>query len=267
MSKYLITKKSGNRKVGPIMVTTSSRETCPDACPFKGQGCYADGGPLRGLWDKLTATDAGATFKSGKANIAVQSHEALLEAIKEQPEGSLWRHNQAGDLPGQGDEIDLFALMDIVEANKGRNGFTYTHKPVLEHRYDTARFLEAGERVQVTQGTAHHHVAEGNRKAVTFANEHGFTINLSANNPEHADQLADLEAGPVVTVVASDQMDNTTTPKGRAIVICPVVTGKAESCATCKLCAKANRKTIVGFPAHGAAKRKAERSMNDFIAA
>lgn len=239
MSKYLITKKSSNRKVGPIMVTTSSRETCPNACPFKANGCYADGGPLRGLWDKLTATDAGETFKSGRANIEVKSHTELLEAIMDQPEGALWRHNQAGDLPGEGDTINEGEFMDIVSANQGRNGFTYTHKPMTE----------------------------ANRRMVCDANRNGFTVNVSANNLEHADQLADLEVGPVVTVVDPDQLENTTTPAGRTVVICPVVTGKTESCATCKLCAKSNRKSIVGFPAHGAAKRKATKAMEDFIAA
>jgi hypothetical protein len=34
-----------------------------------------------------------------------------------------------------------------------------------------------------------------NRIAVTEANAHGFTVNLSANNATHADELAALEIG------------------------------------------------------------------------
>lgn len=125
----------------------------------------------------------------------------------DQPEGAVWRHNQAGDLPGVGDIIDEASFMDIVTANQGRRGFTYTHKPMTE----------------------------ANRRMVRDANNHGFTVNVSSNNLDHADQMADLECGPVVTIVPADQLENTVTPKGRKVVICPVVTGKAKDCATCKL--------------------------------
>ncbi len=227
---YLITAKSKNKKVGPIMVTTSERATCPNACPFKDNGCYADGGPLRFLWDKLSIADGASSFKNGKGTVNVHSHAQLLEAIKAQPEGALWRHNQAGDLPGEGNKLDGKALADLVQANKGRNGFTYTHKPM----------------------------SKSNAKAVANANRNGFTVNLSANSLAHADELADLDAGPVVTVLPIEQLENTTTPAGRKVVVCPAVTGKAASCATCALCQKRDRNTIVGFPAHGAGKNKAQ---------
>ena len=45
-----LSKKSGNVKTGKIPVSTSGRNTCPDACPLKkangGKGCYGEGGPL-----------------------------------------------------------------------------------------------------------------------------------------------------------------------------------------------------------------------------
>jgi|TARA_R110000822_G_scaffold100181_5_gene225729 hypothetical protein len=227
---YLITTKSKNKKVGPIMVTTSERATCPNACPFKGNGCYADGGPLRFLWDKLSIADGATSFKNGKGTVQVHNHAQLLEAIEAQPEGALWRHNQAGDLPGEGDKIDDKALTDIVRANKGRNGFTYTHKPLTRD----------------------------NREGIAFANKQGFTVNLSANSLSHADELAALDIGPVVTVLPIEQLENTTTPAGRKVVVCPAVTGKTASCATCALCQKRDRNTIVGFPAHGVGKNKAQ---------
>ena len=67
------TLKSANRKVGKIPVTTTSAATCPDACEFKRNGCYADGGPLAMHWAKVTRGERGddwsgfiATVKSFK---------------------------------------------------------------------------------------------------------------------------------------------------------------------------------------------------------
>jgi hypothetical protein len=145
-------------------------------------------------------------------------------------DGQLWRHNQAGDLPGIGDKIDRQALTKLVEANRGRRGFTYTHKPM----------------------------SIANRLAIAKANAKGFTVNLSADNLAEADALASLRIGPVVVVLPSDQLTNTTTPDGRKVVICPAVTHDNVTCATCQLCAR-QRDAIVGFPAHGARSALASR--------
>lgn len=214
-----LTLKSRNAKTGPIPVSTTSAATCPTACPFNsGGGCYAAFGPLKIFWDKVTSLAAGMSWK------------AFLAAVKALPEGTLWRHNQAGDLPGPANVIDLHAMSDLVKANSGKRGFTYTHKPTS--------------------------IVE-NRLAIEYANRNGFTVNLSGNNLTHADTLADLGIGPVVAVVPHDVTQNTTTPKGRKVVICPATQRDDVSCMTCKLCAVATRDFIVGFPAHGPAKRKA----------
>lgn len=236
MSHVLVTNRSGNKKVGDILVTTSDRKTCPPACPFKNNGCYADFGPLGMIWDKLTKAEPSATvIEHGRGKIKLHTHKALCTTIAELPEGSLWRHNQAGDLAGSGNGINNTKLKSLTKANEGRKGFTYSHKPVL------------GETIQ----------AANNRLAIRDANAGGFTVNISGNNLDHADKLADLAIGPVVSVVPIDQMENTTTPAGRKVVICPVVTGKTASCKTCGLCQIQKRDFIVGFPAHGTSKKKA----------
>jgi hypothetical protein len=53
MSNYHFTRKSQNRKTGPIPTTVTSADTCPDACPLKAKGCYAKGGPLAMHWRAL----------------------------------------------------------------------------------------------------------------------------------------------------------------------------------------------------------------------
>ena len=211
------TRNSRNSKTGPIPVTTTSEESCPASCPLKRNGCFADGGPLAILWRKVTERKAGLAWSDA------------LDQIAKLPKGTLWRHNQAGDLPGIGDSIDADLMAQLVRANKGRKGFTYTHKPMTP----------------------------ANADAVAYANAQGFTVNLSANTLAHADQLADTGVGPVVVVLPADQTRATVTPQGRKVAICPATISDNVTCATCGLCALRDRKAIVGFPAHGASKRKA----------
>lgn len=223
-----LTIKSGNIKTGPIPVTTSGNETCPDACPLKVGGCYAKGGPLGIHWAKVSSRDRGSSI------------DVLATQIKSFPDGQLWRHNQAGDLPGLSDSIDVDELAKIVDANTGRRGWTYTHKPIQ------------GDTNQSTS----------NRAAVRHANVNGFTVNLSANNLAHADELADLKAGPVVAIVPENAPDTVYTPAGRKAIVCPAQQRDDLTCADCTLCQRANRSVIIAFRAHGVSKRKAEAIAN-----
>ena len=221
-----LTLKSRNAKTGPIPVSTTSAASCPTVCPFNTNnigGCYADSGPLAMHWRAITQGKRGDDWQTFCDNIA-----AL-------PDGQLWRHNQAGDLPGDGHAIDGHKLGALVTANFGKRGFTYTH-------YDPAQ----GDNAAYLKG----------------CNDYGFTVNLSANNAAYADQLAALEIGPVVTVLPADQLQNTVTPAGRKIVVCPAVTRDDVSCATCQLCARSDRNVIIGFPAHGTGKKRVETVVN-----
>ena len=112
-AQFSFVRVSGNRKTGPIPVTNSAPVTCPDSCALKGAGCYAEHGPVYWHWRKRLAL----------------SLAELCRLIRTIPGGSLWRHNVAGDLPGNGETIDAAALHKIARANRGRRGFTYTHKP------------------------------------------------------------------------------------------------------------------------------------------
>lgn len=221
---YHMTLRSRNEKTGPIPVSTSSAKTCPPSCPFnRGGGCYAAGGPLAMHWAKVTSGERGESFAS------------FLDSIVRLPDDALWRHNQAGDLPGFGDAIDADALASLVEANGGRRGFTYTHKPVTFGPH-----------------------ADANAAAVYAANRGGFTVNVSANNLADADAKAELGIGPVVVVLPADQQAKTlATPEGRKVIVCPATYRDDVTCSSCGLCANVWRNVIVGFPAHGSSKRKA----------
>jgi hypothetical protein len=216
---YHITAKSRNAKVGKMAVTTSTATTCPTSCPFKSNGCYADSGPLKLHWDKVTRKERGDDWST------------FISKIKDMPAGSKWRHNQAGDLPGDMEKLDDEKCIELAKANKGKRGFTYTHYDVLDNFQ--------------------------NAITVNIMNHLGFTVNVSANNLEHADKLCDMDIAPVATVLPIDQTTNTVTPKGRKVVVCPATFKDDVSCSSCMLCEKRDRNIIVGFPAHGTSKKKA----------
>src|SRR6202022_3421144 len=67
-----------------------------------------------------------------------------------------------------------------VPPNAGKNAIAFTHKPVL----------------------GDDPVAIENRRLIAAAVKARFTVNLSADNPAHADMLAELGIAPVVTVLA-----------------------------------------------------------------
>ena len=211
--------RSTNAKTGPLPVSTTGSNSCPPTCPLKAGGCYANGGPLAIHWQAVTEGRRGTDWQTFCSQIA-----AL-------PDGQLWRHNQAGDLPGANGVIDKKLVHQLVEANRGRHGFTYTHYPMTKR----------------------------NAAVVAHANEHGFTINLSADDLGEADRLSDLRVGPVVTLLPTDAPARTKTPGGRIVVKCPAQYRDSVACASCKLCARRNRKVIVGFEVHGCQRRQAGR--------
>lgn len=222
---YVLNPVSGNTKTGPIPVSTSNSGTCPDACPIKAKGCYAKYGPVGMHWRKLD---------EGSSKNAKEWGE-FLKDVKRIPRGSLWRHNQAGDLNGVSDMIDVGMLQSLVGANKGKRGFTYTHYPVTGN---------------ATTAT--------NARAIKDANANGFTINLSGNDVNHADKLKALNIAPVVVLMPRDAEKVSYTPAGNKVVICPAENTDKVNCMSCGLCQVVDRNYIIGFRAHGTAAKTVE---------
>jgi hypothetical protein len=130
--------------------------------------------------------------------------------------------------------IDVDALQALTKANTGRKGFTYTHHDM----HDTS-------------------ARTWNREVIAIANINGFTINLSANDLDHADMLADLNVGPVVTIMPEGSPKVQHTAKGRTVVQCPATYNDDITCANCGICQVATRRAIIGFPVHGVRKKAA----------
>ena len=235
---------SQNAKTGPIPVSIIERASCWPGCALYENGCYAESGALAMHWDRVSRGLAGGSWSE------------FCDKVTALRPGCLWRYAQAGDLPGYGPQIDGKLLQELVAANIGKNAIAFTHKPVL----------------------GNNPVAVENRRLIATAIKAGFTVNLSADNPAHADALTELGIAPVVTVLArayarravrhrykkrrdqwaetiAEWRDRTAllprfTPAGRRIAICPATYTDA-TCKSCGACARL-RDAVIGFPAHGA---------------
>jgi hypothetical protein len=222
---YYFTRVSSNRKTGPMPVVTASKKTCPTSCPLQDNGCYAEAGPIAILWRAVTSGSKGISFSE------------LCKKIRRLPRGQIWRYGQAGDLPGEGDEIDGEQLGQLAAANARRPAIVFTHKPATE----------------------------ANLGHLRAAADKGLHINLSADTLAEADELASTGFS-VVTILSSEYGRNhqetlaayrnrrkalpNHTPGGLRIAICPA-TYIDVSCVECQVCSRSRPNgTVMGFPAH-----------------
>ena len=206
---YHLTKKSGNSKVGPIPVSTTSADTCPPTCPLLAN-CYASGGPLALHWRKVTAGERGHALGE------------FLEQLRGIEPGTPFRHNQAGDLPGADGELAAEDCRQFGAAAAHLGGWSYTHYRPTARNLPILRELSES-----------------------------ITINLSADTMADVDRLA--TAGlPMVVTVPSNHPEQSTTPKGRRVYVCPNQT-REITCAECMLCENRHPgRPTIAFRAHGA---------------
>ena len=219
MLRVTVTARSGHGKTGPITTTRTERESCPTTCPFYNAGCYATLGRERMQWDRLNRKETGVVWS-----------EFLSTIRRIVPAGSLWRHNTAGDLPHNNGDIDCNALQGLINANKGRKGFTYSHHVLNDH----------------------------NVAALQKANTAGFTVNASCESVDDADRVMSEHNIPAAAAIHSEESRRFfTTTSGRKVITCPAALHPGKvTCATCGLCQQSDREFVIAFPAHGAAKRK-----------
>lgn len=98
-TKYKIA--TTNKKTGPITATSRTQDSCPNACPFKGSGCYAEYGPGGGVFRQ--------TEKLGRDDELT----VINEMVARVPVGDGVRWNVSGDLTlSDGETLDR----DYVEA-------------------------------------------------------------------------------------------------------------------------------------------------------
>lgn len=208
---FHLTPRSANSKTGPIPVSTSSRITCPAACPFRGNGCYAESGPLAIHWGAVTAGARGVRWP------------AFLSAVAQLAYGQLWRHNQAGDLWRPDTKRGREALTQLTRANRGRRGYTYSH-----HRRTPAVVA-----------------------AFKAATADGFTVNASCHSEVEADAAIAQGLRAVFVVPSGDRRTLWRTAGGNRAVLCPAQRFDTMTCERCQLCHSRPQEVAVVFRAHG----------------
>ena len=168
------------------------------------------------------------------------SYSNMISKINNLPNGTLWRHNQAGDLIGNNDKIDYTAIELLCRANYGKKGYTYTHWKLKEN------LLLFEEVVSL-----------------------GLIINVSCNSIYELDIVSQKsDRVPYVTILSKDTpLDSPflLTEGGLKVLICPAFRSDKITCRSCKLCAKFPRKYSIGFPAHGTRKRHATKIATERI--
>jgi len=208
---------SSNAQLGAIPASTTEPKSCPSTCPLK-EVCYAKFHFQGANWRKVS--EKGMEWGE------------FLSKVRRIAPGAIWRHNVSGDLPKDGeDNIDQQKVRQLVVANRGRKGYTYTHHLLNDH----------------------------NLAIIKEANSNGFTISASCESVDVADSVMTKHGIPAVAVVPSTESRRFfTTTNGRKVVVCPAKIHDNVNCATCGICSNPDRTFIVAFPAHGTAKKKTD---------
>lgn len=223
---FRIVPESRNKKTGRTFQTYTSASLCPERCAFKRYGgCYACAVNTRKVWETAD--------RDTLEDLAIQliSHSGDTAAS-----GAFVRHSIAGDIALAGtSSLDmrlLDALADLYGA-AGVKAVSYTHCKIS---------------------------VSLDRIAVLSAMKKGFVLNASAESTAYAERCF-LAGIPAVIAVPEGEKSPEKTPNGIAVTQCPAQKIAGITCAKCGLCAKANRKFIIAFKAHGYAHKKASRAI------
>ena len=235
---YHMTEDSRNTKVGKrVVVTTTSRSSCPDACPLKPEydedgklipkGCYGDQFHMKMHWDKVTSGERGYSL------------DELTKRIAKLPYKSMVRHDQVGDLPGDG-KFTLYrdSCLKLAKAFRRSLAWSYTSYPLTGFNLETIR-----EMLRLD-----------------------FVINKSCFSLEQVDSAMDLGIPATVVLPSKTKGRKLRTPKGRIVARCPAEMSKDINCGNCggskgPLCLRKDRDFAVSFYAHGIFKKLVDKAL------
>ncbi len=222
LSEVHVVAKPDNRKTGPLPATYRPMTTCPADCPFLPAGAA---GGCYGTGRLFNIADRWA------GNIDVQFASAKVRVGRD-PAVRYLRDRVVGDVLTPDGRLDRRYVAGIarVAAENDLTAFGYTH---------AWRVFTAAD--------------------VRFLQRSGYVMNASAET--HAGAVEAVERGlPVVLV--DEMLPDGAMLGGRRIVTCPAETRQSVTCASCGLCARPGRSSIVRFHPHGTAVRKARAAID-----
>ena len=221
--RFAFIEKSGNAKTGIISQTYTAVlhnmcGSCPHRCPFANAGCYAKCGHVVMHWRRIA--EKGLTLEElGNA----------IESSKKKT--SVLRHNIAGDMCKENSNDlnpDLVDKLSDIYSKNFSVAYTYTHSDINN---------------------------QDNIEIVKNAAKKNFVINFSVENIESAKKA--LQAGCNVAMAVNTMSKNVVKKEGITFTRCPQSLNPDFKCENCGMCWKKNRKNVVVFPVHSAAKNKA----------
>jgi len=191
------------------------------ACPLKDRGCYAQQGPLGWMVARMDRH----VVENGLDEIAIANAEA--SAIDGLSTRTALRLHQAGDCKTNEAARIVSEAADRHAAWTGFPSWSYTHQ----------------------------------WRGVDRESWNGVSILASCDT---LDQIPDAQARGYATAVVVESFPSQKAWKldnGQTIVPCPEMTGRAMSCADCKLCWNDKRllasRTTIAFEVHGSQSKKA----------
>lgn len=231
--------ESSNPKTVNIIQSYSNRSTCPNRCPLKNNGCYADSYHTSRQWDRCD-DEGDKRYIANGHDLTLDLMSAVALHAKRGEKSILFRHNVAGDiaLPNS-DMIADERLNTIVEScNKVSSilnniklmGYTYTHCSLTMQNFNK----------------------------VKKAQSKGFVVNFSCETIEEVKKVKFAGCNAVLTSVSPEETTKALKTEGLKAVQCPAQTNKDMSCKKCKLCAR-NREAVVIFAIHGNGSKKAQK--------
>ena len=231
--------ESSNPKTGNIVQSYSARSTCPNRCPLKGNGCYADSYHTSRQWDRCN-DEGDKRYIADGHDLTLDLMSAVALHAKRGEKSVLFRHNVAGDiaLPNS-DKIDGERLNTIVKScnevstilnNVKLMGYTYTHC----------------------------NLSIGNIKKVKDAQSKGFVVNFSCETIEEVKEVKRTDCNAVMTSVNPNETIRALKKEGIKSLQCPAQTTDVMNCKKCKLCAR-DRDVVIVFEVHGNGSNKAKK--------
>lgn len=222
LTSLTLTPVSGNRKTGPIPVTSRvMAETCPTDCPFLPRDLGGNGGCYG------TGRIAGQVSKGALDLTAEQADQILAKRRKS---ARFLRDRVVGDILTDGrPDFGYIAAITGAARRAGLRVFGYTHAWDRLSADDVTRVKQEGYALNASCETA---------ADVEEATAKGMDVVLTGNDWTDGDRIA-----------------------GRRIVTCPAENNDDVTCASCGMCAVMNRRNVVRFHTHSGSARLADKSI------
>lgn len=234
----IVIPKSSNEKTGNIIQSYSARSTCPNRCPLKGNGCYADNYHTSRQWDRCENV-LDPRYVSNVKDLTLSLIEAIAPRAKKGVTEVLFRHNVAGDIAHENSNIiDESRVNAIADACKS-----------------------AGELVGVTvRGYTYTHceISSQNAKVIHEALAKDFILNYSCETVGEVVKANSLGCETVITSIDPKKTIEDLKAVNIKAVQCPAQTHNNVSCESCKLCSRPRVTTVV-FKIHGNGSNKARK--------